>query len=154
QEALNVNALQERFQLLLADPLFERLNARLLPGGALGEAIVDIDAVRASPWRVSLFANNHGAPAVGSTVAGVEAGVRNLTGWGDHLGLTLARNSGEGTNYDLAWNLPLFARGTTLGLRVARSEASVIEEPLRSAFDIESRLQTREISLTHPLRDD
>lgn len=35
-EALNVNVLQERFQLLLTDPLFAKMNARLSPGSVPG----------------------------------------------------------------------------------------------------------------------
>src|SRR5262245_65755799 len=43
---LNLDVMRERFQILLGDPLFDRMNARLLPGVKAGEAILDIDIVR------------------------------------------------------------------------------------------------------------
>jgi hemolysin activation/secretion protein len=48
-EPLNVNELQERFQLLLTDPLFSKINARLQPGAEPGEAILDVDVTRGAP---------------------------------------------------------------------------------------------------------
>jgi len=151
-EAFNLEVLQERFHLLLADPLFERLNARLMPGPSLGTSIIDIDVQRARPWQLTLFANNHLAPAVGSSAAGIEATARNITGWGDTLNATLSRSRGS-TNGDLGWTLPLGARATTLTLRVAQGESSVIEEPL-TAVGIGSVLRSREATLAHPVIDD
>jgi len=43
-EPFNVNTLQERFQLLLTDPLFAKVNARLQPGATPGSAILDVDS--------------------------------------------------------------------------------------------------------------
>lgn len=150
-EALNANVLQERFQLLLADPLFDKVNARLLPGSELGSSIIDAEITRARPLRVTLFANNHLAPAVGSAPAGVEAVVRNLSGWGDALGATVSESRGS-ASWDVSWSLPLFARSTTLALRRAHGNSSVIEEPV-SELEIGSVIDTREVTLTHPLID-
>ena len=152
REILDVNTLQDRFRLLLADPLFESLNARLRPGDEPGRSRLEVDVVRAPALRISMFAHNHQAPAVGSAVGGIEAGVRNLTGWGDTLVGTLT-GSGGSHNHDLSWTLPLAARRTTLGLRVARGDSSVIEEPLK-ALDVGSIVDTRELSLTHPFVDE
>jgi len=56
---LNVNVLQENFRLLLADPLFSKMDARLLPGSKPGGAILDVDVTRARPYQLSVFANNY-----------------------------------------------------------------------------------------------
>lgn len=152
-EPLNIQLLQERFRLLLSDPLFARLNARLLPGTGLGEALLEIDVERAKPFSVSLFANNYRAPAVGSTAAGVDMVLRNLTGWGDAANLVLSK-SDRSNNYDLAWSLPLAARSTTLSLRLSRGVSSAFEELGTGALDIGSLVSGREVSLAHPLVDD
>ncbi len=151
REILDVDVLQDRFRLLLADPLFDSLNARLRPGDEPGRSTVEVDVVRAPAARFSLFANNHLAPAVGSAVGGVEGTLRNLTGWGDTLTGTLTRSSGS-DNHDLSWTLPLAARRTTLGLHVARGSSSVIEEPLK-ALDVGSIVDTRELTVAHPFVD-
>lgn len=150
-EVLDVNQLQDRFRLLLADPLFGRLQARLLPGAAPGEAVLDVQATRAAPWQAKLFFHNHVAPAVGSTQAGMEGTWHDLLGWGDALALTLAIGRG-GRLADASWALPLLAGRTVLTLHVADGESSVIEEPV-AALDIESRVATREVTLSHPLLD-
>lgn len=152
REILDVNVLQDRFRLLLADPLFDSLNARLRPGDEPGRSTVEVDVVRAPAARFSLFANNHLAPAVGSSVGGVEGTLRNLTGWGDTLTGTLA-SSGGSDSHDLSWTLPLAARRTTLGLHVARGSSSVIEEPLK-ALDVGSIVDTRELTVSHPFVDE
>ncbi len=150
-EPLALPQLQQRFATLLDDPMIERMNARLLPGQALGESTLDVELTRARPWRLALFANNQGAPAVGSAVAGAELQLFNLSSWGDQLAATLSRSGGS-TQYDLGWTLPLAASRSTVQLRAARSHSSVIEEPL-STLDLGSRVDTQEISFNHPVLD-
>jgi len=151
-EVLDVAVLQERFQLQLADPLFTRLNARLLPDDAPGEAVLDVEATRAPPWQLALFTHNHVAPAVGSVQLGLEGTWRNLLGWGDALALTLAGGEAS-TQVDGTWLVPLLASRTTLSLRWARGASSVVEEPV-AVLDLASRVVTREATLTHPLIDE
>lgn len=154
-EVLHLPTLQERFQLLLADPLFTRLQGRLLPGDAPGRALLDVAVTRARPWQLALFAHNHIAPAVGSDTVGVEGTLRNLSGWGDRLGLSLQRSGGS-TGGELGWQLPLepIAAGrTSLGLRLANQRSSVVEEPL-AALDIDSRVAARDATLAHLWVDD
>lgn len=171
-EVLDVNRLQERFQLQLADPLFARLNVRLMPDGAagagdgaanetsggdaltagLGRAVLDIEATRARPWQLAVFAHNHVAPAVGSFQGGLDLVWRDLVGWGDTFAFVTA--VGEASHQvDASWLLPLGAGRTTLGLRVAHGLSSVVEEPV-AVLDIESRVDTREATLSQPLLDE
>src|SRR5262249_50226574 len=41
----NINAMQERMQILLQDPRFERLNADLRPGLKPGESVLNVQVV-------------------------------------------------------------------------------------------------------------
>ena len=112
-ETLNLPELQARFAALLADPLVSQLDARLQPGAALGQSTLEVDLKRAPPVQLSLFANNQGAPSVGSTITGAELRLLGLTGWGDQFTAVLSRSGGT-EQHDLAWTLPLAARTTTL----------------------------------------
>lgn len=80
---LNVNELRERFQILLADPLFARAQARLIPDAVPGRAILDIDAERARPYQLTLTGDNSRTASVGEKTLGLSGWVRNLSGWGD-----------------------------------------------------------------------
>lgn len=149
---LNVNVLRERFQLLLDDPLFNRLNARLLPDERLGEAILDIDVERRRPYQLSAFVNNLRSPSIGADVAGLRGWVRNLSGRGDLFAASLqASASGKpGSSYSLNWDVPLNYRGTNLSLHFEKGDSALIEKPI-NALDIASILESRQVGLSHAL---
>lgn len=150
-EPLNVNLLEERMRVLLTDPLFEQINARLVPGSELGSAILDINVKRARNFGLAFEASNYQAPAVGSSFLGLSGWIRNLTTWGDVLDIS-ARASAGSNHYDLGWEIPIVASRTLLNFRVARGSSSVIEEPLDS-LNIESEVNSEEIGLSHPIVD-
>ena len=147
---LNVEILRERFQLLLDDPLFSRMTARVMPDARLGEAILDIEVVRSTPYQLSLFANNVRSPSIGSEVAGLRAWVRNLTGRGDLLAASLqsAITADHGKNYSLDWSVPLNFRGTRLSLHADHGRSALTEAPM-SVLDVESVLDTRQAGISH-----
>lgn len=149
---LNIDRLRERFQLLLGDPLFERLNARLLPGNTPGEAVLDIEVMRAKPYQLTLFANNYRPVSVGEGAIGVSGWVRNLSGFGDLLEATLQgpTDGGGDLRGGIAWRMPLGQSGTQLSLAVDEGNSSVVEASVR-ALDITSRLSSREIGLSQTL---
>ncbi len=151
---LNLDLLRERFQLLLGDPLFTRLNARLVPGAEPGQAVLVVEAERARPWDLTLFANNHRPVSTGAAAAGVSGTVRNLTGRGDALDATLQSPLEHGSDWrtTLAWRMPLGHRGTQLHLGYDHGDSSLVQAPVR-ALDIQSRLTSREIGLSQTLHE-
>lgn len=148
-EALNVNVLQERFQLLLTDPLFAKMNARLSPGSQPGLAILDVDVTRARPYQLSLYANNYRPPSIGAESYGANGWIRNLSGFGDVLDATYQDGRG-GPRYGLGWTVPLGTYGTQFQARYEEGHSALIEEALR-AIDIESTFNSVEVSLSQAL---
>ena len=149
---LNANLLQERCQLLLTDPLFEKVNARLQPGSEPGQAILDVDVVRARPWDLSLYANNYRPPSIGAEALGVTGTVRNSTNAGDTLSASLEYGRDlRATRYSVDWSAPVVYR-TDLNVRYQHGDSAVIEEPL-SVLDIKSVLNSFEMGLSHALLD-
>lgn len=131
-EPLNVNSLGERFQTLLADPLIYRANARLLPGAQPGEAVLDVGVERARPYGLSLFGNNYRPPSVGQSQFGAGGWVRNLTGYGDLLDLTLLQHPGNGssTGGTVDWHMPFNRGRAEFSLEADRTASSVINAAL------------------------
>jgi hemolysin activation/secretion protein len=150
-QPLNVNALQERFQLLLADPLFDKLNAHLQPGAQPGEAVLDVEVTRARPWELGLYFNNYQPPSIGSEAFGVSGVLRNLTGLGDSLEADLARGVEGSEQYLVSWRIPIVYR-SELFLRYQHEESSVVEEPL-DVLDLDSELDSYEVGVSHALVD-
>ena len=149
---LNLDVVRERFQLLLSDPLFERMNARLLPGTKPGEAVLDVNVVRALPYQLNVFYNNYRPPSIGAEAVGVSGWVRNLTGLGDLLEATVQASPEETSSArgNLAWRVPLGYRGTQLAVAYEHGRSSVIEEPANT-LDIRSTLTSYDVGLSHPL---
>lgn len=150
-EILDIHVLQDRFRLLLTDPLFDKINSRIIPGDAPGKAVLDVDIVRALPYSVSVFANNYRPPSIGSEAIGVTGWRRNLTGHGDLLEASLQHSRGSDPVH-LAWSVPLGSPDLAFRANVDRGASSVVEEPLR-AIDIESQTSGFDIGISRTLAE-
>jgi hemolysin activation/secretion protein len=148
-QPLNARQLQERFQLLLTDPLIERLNGELGPGAGPGESILDLRVTRSRPYELYLGYDNHRPPSIGSEEAILGGRLHNLTGYGDMLSFETALSEGA-TDYEVGFFVPLSPADTRFNLRYVQGESSVVEESLQIA-DIRSDFQTLELGLIHPL---
>ncbi len=146
----NTDLLRERFELLLQDPLIERMNGRILPGAEPGEAVLDLEITRERPYGISFAVDNHRPPSTGAIGGTVASWVRNLTGWGDVLDFAYGTSEGS-DRIDVGYAFFLNPRDTRLALRYSYSENSVIEEPLKD-IDIESESESFDAYLMHPFR--
>ena len=132
--------------------MFERINTRIMPGGQLGEATLDVDAVRARPYALTVALNNYRPPSIGEKGYDVAGLVRDLTGWGDVFDVDVSGPIGVrgGTNYSGGWLVPLNRYDTQLSIRGSYADTVVTEQPLE-VLDIESRIDREELRLTQPL---
>lgn len=151
---LNMEVLRERFQMLLADPLIARMNARVVPGAQAGQATLTVEVERARAYQFTLFANNYRPPSIGSDAIGVSGTVRNLTGLGDALDLSLQLppQSGASARSSASWHMPLGFSGTRLSVALDHGRSSVVEEPA-AALDIKSVLSSVDVGLSHALHE-
>jgi hemolysin activation/secretion protein len=145
---LNRNELQERFQLLLSDPLIERLNGGLRPGVQPGESILDLEVTRAQAYSLNMGFNNHRSPSSGSELLSIFGHINNLTGYGDRLFMDISASEGS-VNFDSTYSIPLNAKDTRFVLYVGDTESDVIENSLKD-LDIESDYQYLEAGFSHP----
>ncbi len=146
---LNVNALQERLQLLLQTPFIERINADLTPGDRPGEAKLKARVAEATPHQITVTVDNELSPSQGEVRGLAHGTLYNLTGWGDRLNAEVAFAEGL-KDFSLDYSHPITARDTTLSLFVENSRSKVVEEPF-DLLDIESEFWSIGMQLTHPL---
>lgn len=149
RKPFNTHELQERFQLLLQDPLIEQMRGRIRPGTRPGQAFLDVAVVRARPYSLSIIADNHRPPSTGAESINLAGQVRNLTGYGDVLYASGGISEGAdetAVGYDVLLN----PRNTRLSLDYSYNENSVIEEPMRD-IDIESKTESLDITIMHPV---
>jgi hemolysin activation/secretion protein len=146
---LNVNRLQEHMQVLLQDPLIERISAELGPGAELGEAVLRADVVSAPLFLAGVMFNNERSPVVGADQVEGFVAVRNLLGRGDIFSIRPGYSEGL-RDVAFAISLPLSAGGTTLHLRGQRTRSRIVESPL-DQLDISARSRSLEIGLSQPI---
>ena len=153
-EPLNILTLGERFQLLLTDPLFARINGQLLPDAERGQAILNVEVERARPYQLSVFANNYLPISIGPQSGTIAGWVRNLTGYGDVLEASYQDPVGHGDprRGPIGWRLPLNTWGTQLSLYYDSGVSSVIQQTTRP-LNIESDLTNKEIGLGQVLSE-
>jgi hemolysin activation/secretion protein len=152
---LDINDLREQFQLLLSDPLFERMNARLVPDANLGEALLDVDVERARPYQFTAAFDNYRPPSIGTEEFTVSGSVRNLTGFGDVLQASIQAPPSlkeSGLHESVAWRLPLGYCGTDISFAIEHGLSAVEQESLQ-ALGIGSTLNSRDVGLSQTLID-
>jgi hemolysin activation/secretion protein len=145
--AFNVDVLRQRFQLLLADPLFARMNARVLPGELPGDTVVEIDTERARPYQWTVFANNYRPASIGSNTLGMSGWMRNLTSRGDVLEANIQNAFGSGAHGSLMWHIPIGFTNTQVAFGMEQGSSSVIEESVKT-LGIRSELKSSDIGLS------
>jgi hemolysin activation/secretion protein len=141
--------LQERLQVLLQDPLIERISAELAPGGAPGEAVLRADVASAPLFLAGITLSNERSPLVGAEQAEAYFAVRNLLGRGDILSLRPAYTEGV-RDLAFAFSVPVLPGGTTLHLHGQRTRSRIVESPL-DQLDVRARSRSLELGLSQPL---
>lgn len=146
---LNVTELQDKFQLLLVDPLISSMKGNLLPTAHASSSVLDIDVIRAKPYQVTLFSNNYRPPSIGAEGGGLSSWVRNLTGLGDQLDFTF-QGSGGALLYSGGWRVPIFDRGMQVYFNFSEGDSSVIENASKP-LDITSQVHNIEVGISYPI---
>jgi hemolysin activation/secretion protein len=146
---LDVEQLRERIQILLQDPLIERLNAELRPGLQPGDSVLDTVVTRARPFELRASFDNDVSPSIGEYRGRISGVARNLTGWGDAIDLLIGRTSGL-TELSGGVAVPVNRYDTTLSMRFEIDNAAVVEETLED-LNIRSRQRSVEVGVRQPV---
>ena len=145
---LNLNELQERLQIIDANPLIKRLDVELSPGDNPGEAALKVNVEEEKPYYMALSFNNNRSPAVGGEVVELEVAHNNVSGRGDSLFALFGINEGI---FDIAldYTIPVTARDTLLSFFYSNSNSEVTEDPF-DEIDIKSDEIHYGVSVSHP----
>ena len=152
QRVFNMNEMQEDFQILLGNPLFEKMRSNVEPGAQLGEALLDLQVQRARPWSAYVGVDNYRSPLSGEyqVISGMTA--RNFTGWGDWLDVSVnATEKPKDTSaYALGYNFPVPYLGTILGLSATKGQ-TLVTDPAFKLANFNNSSRSTGVSLTQPV---
>ena len=147
---VNINAMQERLQLLQQDERLQRLNAELKPGIKPGESTLKVRVAETSPYKIGLEFNNYQSPSVGATRGLGTVAHQNLTGNGDILSAKYGYSKGVNPQFEARYVLPVTARDTTVMLQYRKNDFRVVD-PAFEALHIVSESQIYGVTLRHPV---
>jgi hemolysin activation/secretion protein len=151
-EPFNIQQLQANFQLLLNDPLLEGMKGKIRPGDEPGEAIIDVEVQRARAYGLTTFVDNYRPPTIGAIGAGGSGWVRNMTGLGDALQMTVG-GSGGSMRYSGGYSIPLFGTRALGYINFDEGNSQVIESSFQN-LNILSYVHIGEIGVSYPLIED
>ncbi len=146
---LDVAKLEESLQILQQDPRIERVHARLRPGEAPGEAVLELRVEESRRWLLELGADNWSNPAFGGLEGDLHARDENLLGFGDSLASRFRLADGI-WRVDTGYDFPVSARGTLLHIGGEISDSEIVEKPF-SELDIETRYYSVRLGVEHPV---
>jgi hemolysin activation/secretion protein len=148
-EPLSVNALQDSYRRLLADPLIEQLNGRLLPGAHPGEAVLDLQVKRKRPYQLNAGTDDYSTPAVGGYTGRIGGWVDNLLTMGEHIDGQVIVNGG-GIGYNTSINMPINAYDTRILFRFSDTYSTLVEAPFNT-LNISTRVIGFDGGISHPV---
>jgi hemolysin activation/secretion protein len=144
---LNIRELEDRFQLLLSDPLISKMNGRILPGASPGQGILDVEVSRARPYHFALFGDNYRPPSVGPNAFGLFGSLLSPLGFGEILDFTFSTSAGT-HRYAGGLTVPLNDSGTLAFFRFDEGDSVVVEAPFQN-LDIQSEVHNLEGGVSH-----
>jgi len=146
---LDVNALEERIQLLQQDPHVSRVRAELRPGSEPGEALLQVQVEETPPWSALFETNNYQPPSIGAYGGHFALGWNDVTGFGDSVSAAFDVTQGL-REIDASYALPLTRWDTRLELGTQLTESKVVEHPF-DALNIRSETASYSATLRQPL---
>ena len=146
---LNVKDLEQELELLQQSPQIRRIDARLAPGPARDESVLDLQVEEAFPLQLGFRGANDIATSIGGERADVTLADIDLTGNADTLQVTYSQGQGL-WEWDTSYDVPFTPWDTRLALFWNDSRSEVVEEPF-SDLDVRSDRTSYGLTLSQPL---
>ena len=146
---LNRRSLEEGLQLLILNPLIDKVNAELTPGQQAGSNVLLVEIEQADAFTASLAVDNYRPPSIGEIQGSINVAHNNLLGFGDRLSAEYGFTEGLDI-YNISYTIPWNAYDGTFSFSYDNSDSGIIEEEFRD-FDIESETETFSFSVRQPL---
>lgn len=145
----NMNDAGTQVQLLLQDPMITRVDARVQPGGAMGETDLLLAVEPRRMYDAVYTVANDRAPSVGSVRQQFDITARNLSGWGDTWQFNVTSTKGL-TGGGARFSMPVTASDLTIFGSAQINDTLVVEEAFQD-LKIQGRSQDFEAGVQWPL---
>ncbi|MGK7932657.1 MAG: ShlB/FhaC/HecB family hemolysin secretion/activation protein [Microcystaceae cyanobacterium] len=136
---LNVRKLEDQLRLLQGDPLFDRVEASLLPPTEIDESIstqtgsrLEIEVQEANPFVGSIGVDNYSPPSIGGERMLLNARYRNVSGLGDQIYVSYRprfQTFRDSYRVEGGYEIPVNAMNGTVGIGTLIEQNRVVNGP-------------------------
>jgi hemolysin activation/secretion protein len=144
----NVADMEREQQILLQDPLLQRLNIELQPGLVPGEAVAHAEVQEANPYSVGIQIANNQSPTVGEVRGQLQGSVANILGYGDVLSAQYGRSQGINDGA-IAYSVPIASDDTRVNFRYDIN-GTVVVTPALSPLHVTSNYDSVALGISRP----
>ena len=146
---LNRNELESALQLLLQNPLIERVDAELTASTTTGNNILLLDIQEADAFFTTIGADNYRSSSIGESQLTAGINHNNILGFGDRLNTNYSLT--EGLNlYSLGYTFPWNDRDGTIFVNYDNSDSNIIDDEFDDV-DITSETESFSVGIRQPV---
>lgn len=146
---LNKSKLESALQLLLQDPVIERVDAELTASTATGNNILLVDIQEADAFFSTIGADNYRSASIGESQLTAGVTHNNLLGFGDRIDASYSLTQGLDL-YSLGYTFPVNAKGGDLSFAYNNSDTEVVDEEFEDV-DITSETESFSVGMRQPV---
>ena len=146
---INRQDLEAALQLLLQDPLIERVDAELTASSTTGSNVLLLDIQEADAFFVGIGADNYRSASIGETQLTTGVSHNNLIGFGDRLSTSYSLTEGldlYSVNYTVPWN----ALDGTISFSYDNSDSIIVDDEFQDV-DIEGDTESFSFGARQPI---
>ncbi len=136
---LSAQDIQSAYQLMLQNRNIAGMNAKLLPGDKVGEAVLSVDVKEAPRHSLEVFAASDRSPSVGDIRAGVRGHYARLLVPGDDISGEIGHAQGL-TDGRFYYTAPVTGNDVALNIYGQASKARILDKPLNALDAISDSL--------------
>ena len=146
---INRQNLEEALQLLLQDPLIERVDAELTASSTTGSNILLLDIQEADAFFVGIGADNYRSASIGETQLTTGVSHNNLIGFGDRFNASYSLTEGLDL-YNISYTVPWNALDGTFSVSYDNSDSNIVDDEFQD-LDIEGDTESFSFGIRQPI---
>lgn len=149
KKPLNRQNLETALQLLLQDPVIERVDAQLAASNISGSNILLLNIQEADTFLASINADNYRSASIGETQLTTAINYGNVLGFGDRLNGSYNLTKGldlYNINYTIPWN----AQDGIFSVSYDNSDSNIVDNQFEDV-DIDSDTESFAVGLRQPV---
>ena len=148
-QPLNRNKLEAALQLLLQNPLIDRVDAELTASNSTGKNILLLKITEADAFLADISADNYRSPSIGESQLATTISHNNTLGFGDRLSASYGITEGLDL-YNLSYTVPWNAQDGTFTFSYDNSDSNIVDEEFQDV-DIASETESFSLGVRQPV---